>query len=243
MNAKRPKNALPSARRDKKLRQLDEMDISDIAESAQIELSANQKEVLRTELNRSIAIRNQMRRSLQALAPSRNLDRSEKLQKGIKLIRSQILEIWSLSGGYNVFSELPSRYRASAEVLLAERVKEEFGELLTLFHQAWSSLSGMLEVAEMHEKQQRTRLNGKHHAKSVDWVRYIFIEEVADIYGRTFERRASMTEGGPWCHFLAEVLGRCERRAMTNAGAFALWRKVRSEGDRKMFLAWAEPRV
>ena len=55
--------------RNRQFRLLDKEDISDIVDAGPTELSADQKELLGSELNRSIAIRNQMHRSLPGARP------------------------------------------------------------------------------------------------------------------------------------------------------------------------------
>ena len=243
MNAMGLKNSRRGSKRDKEVRLLTAGDVFAIAKVVPARLGAKHTAQLHSDLNRSITIRNQMHGSMQALASSRNLKRLAKLQKGIKLVTSQILEIWSLSGGYNALRESPSSYRESADIFLEESVKHEFGDLLDLFHEAWDPLRFVLAAAEVQGKRQRTRINGKHHAKSIDGVRYIFVEELAEIYQHTFGAQAPVTRDDPWCYFLAEVLCRCEQKRMNESGAFALWQKVKREKKRETLFLWAEPRI
>jgi hypothetical protein len=243
MNAKGLNNSRRAARRDKQVRPLTADDISAIAKVVSAKLSTEQMAKLCTDLNRSIAIRSQWHQSLQALAPSRICEKLKKLQKVVKLVASQMHEIRGPSGGYNALSEMPSLYREAADFALSHSAKNQYGRVLDSFDQVSGPLRCMLADAETQLKQQQAKIGGKHHQKSVDGVRYIFVEEVAQIYAHTFGRRPSLTKGGPWCYFLAEVLSRCEQKRMNEMGAFDLWRKVKRLNLRKTFLSWAEPHL
>ena len=202
-------------------------------------LSAAQVESLRRKLNGSIATRRRRYEGERQLQPSVTRETLKRLRTGARMVTIEIEKIRNLTG-YNAILE-EGRYAESTDVFLEAVSQRAFGELRDFFDQVYAPLCGIGEAAKIAEREQSAQRNGKHRARQIDEARYIFIEEVAETYHDTYGRRATTTEDGPWCGFLAEVLGRCEQRRITPKSARARWLDVKRKEFRKKLFSSAEP--
>src|SRR5262249_8115718 len=90
------------------------------------------------------------------------------------------------------------------------------------------ALQGMAKIealAKAAEATQLQRMDNK--SKPFDHLRYLMIFALSNIFTRMFDLPPTTTYGGPWCTFLREVLERCERKRLSDRGAYDIWRKAR----------------
>jgi hypothetical protein len=100
-------------------------------------------------------------------------------------------------------------------------------DALEMVARDYVNLDRIADTAEAIESSAVARKGAQ--PKQPDYVRYLMILGLSNVYARVFHRRPSATIDGPWCKFLAGILSCCEPKSMNIDGAYDVWREVRDK--------------
>lgn len=233
-------------------KQLSVRDVEEILEEVELDVSQEVKSELRQHINADLSYIGGWRDMRRKSTPSRKISEYKKIHdaaarllvafRGCEDAKLTLAYEWDklakspASSSAASIEELRAAFPDSCEeeILLGHCLgavvpTQEAKESIEFALLSVEVIKKLAKNAELVEQENQARLGGKERPRKPDDLRHAFVARLAMIYRKLLHMETKTTEDKPWVIFLAAVLSRCERKAITAAGAKDLWLAVRKK--------------